>query len=159
MMESSKLTIQTYKRVFHHYLKCEEYNSNMWKTVPPPMREGMVIASRELMLDCHAFEASMRRAVDEWPNSCEAALTATVMNHQAWMGHAGCALNHGAPEDLTRMAWRTLSQQEQDAANAAADRAIEYWEWKYAKHKNDGSDKQLVLPFDGADLWEPACCA
>lgn len=85
------------------------------------------------MLDANEFEAACKRAIDEWPNSCEAALTASTMNHQAWIGHAGCAINHDAPEDLTRLAWRTLNQAQQDAANAAADRAIAYWKEKYAQ--------------------------
>jgi hypothetical protein len=84
------------------------------------------------MIEHQAFEKAMRRAVNEWPNSCEAALTATVINHQAWLGHAGCAINHGAPEDLTRLAWRSLTQCQQDLANAAADRAIEYWAVRYS---------------------------
>lgn len=105
--------------------------SNMWKATPLDDRQSMQDASRNLMLDCAAFESAMKRAVDEWPNSCEAALTASVINHQAWIGHAGCAINHGAAEDVTRLAWRTLTQDQQDAANAAADRAIEYWIQQY----------------------------
>ena len=119
------------KRVFHHYKKCEEYTSNMWKAVPIEERQGFQDKSAALMLDCTAFELAMKRAVDEWPFSCEAALTASTMNHQAWIGHAGCAINHNSPEDITRLAWRTLNQAQQDAANAAADRAIAYWKEKY----------------------------
>lgn len=119
--------MKQYRRVYHHYLRLEEFRSNMWKAIPVEQREAAVKASRDLMLDCDAFEEAMKRAVQEWPNSCEAALTASTMNHQAWMGHAGCAINHGAPEDLTRLAWRTLNHEQQDAANAAADRAIAYW--------------------------------
>jgi len=103
----------------------------MWKAVPIEDRQGYQDKSAALMLDCPAFEAAMKRVVDEWPFSCEAALTASTMNHQAWIGHAGCAINHNAPEDLTRLAWRTLNQAQQDAANAAADRAIAYWKEKY----------------------------
>jgi len=55
------------------------------------------------------------------------------MNHQAWIGHAACAINHNAPEDITRLAWRRLTQEQQNAANAAADNAIAYWADKYAK--------------------------
>lgn len=91
-------------------------------------RQPMIDASAALMLDCDAFERAMCLAVERWPFSCEAALTASVINHRAWLGHAGCAISHNAPEDLTRLAWRTLTQAQQDAANAAADRAIEYWE-------------------------------
>lgn len=119
------------KRVFHHYKKCEEFESNMWKAVPVEERQGFQDKSAALMLDCTAFELAMKRAVNEWPFSCEATLTASTMNHQAWIGHAGCAINHNAPEDLTRLAWRTLNQAQQDAANAAADRAIAYWKEKY----------------------------
>lgn len=119
------------KRVFHHYKKCEEYTSNMWKVVPIETRQDYQDKSAALMLDCSQFEFAMKRAVDEWPFSCEAALTASTMNHQAWIGHAGCAINHNAPEDITRLAWRTLNQAQQDAANAAADNAIQYWKEKY----------------------------
>jgi hypothetical protein len=117
--------------VYHHYKLCEEYSTNMWKAVPLEDRQMYQDKSAALMLDPDAFEAAMKLAVDSWPFSCEAALTASTMNHQAWIGHAGCAVNHDAPEDITRLAWRTLTQEQQDAANAAADRAIEYWRQKY----------------------------
>lgn len=122
-----------FKRVYHHFAKMEEFHSVMWKQIPPEQREAAIEASAELMREADSFELACIRAVDEWPNSAEANLTASVINHQAWIGHAACCLNHGASEDLTRLAWRTLSQDEQDAANAAADRAIEYWERKYAE--------------------------
>ena len=121
------------KRVFHRWEKCEEYKTNMWRAVPPECRDDYVAKSRQLMLDCDAFELAMRKAVDEWPFSCEAALSASTMNHQAWIGHAGCAIAHNAPEDLTRQAWRTLTKEQQDAANAAADRAIAYWRENYIR--------------------------
>ena len=119
------------KRVFHHYKLCEEYKTNMWKQVPTIDRQIYQDKSRSLMLDCHLFELAMKQAIDEWPFSCEAALTASTMNHQAWVGHAGCAIHHNAPEDITRLAWRTLNQDQQDAANLAADQAIAYWKRKY----------------------------
>lgn len=108
----------------------------MWKAVPVEDRDGYITKSAELMVNPDAFFAAMCDAVDHWPNSCEAALTASTMNHQAWMGHAGCAINHDAPEDLTRLAWRTLTQDQQDKANDAADRAIAYWATKYKEKLN-----------------------
>lgn len=121
-----------FKRVYHHYTQMEEFHSVMWKQIPSEAREAAVCASASLMRDFRAFEDACDRVIAEWPNSTEANLTASVINHQAWIGHASCCINHGASEDLTRMAWRTLNQDEQDAANAAADRAIEKWRQSYA---------------------------
>lgn len=124
------------KRVYHHYLKCEEYRTNMWKSVPPVERQPIVDKSAALMIDVPAFKAAMVRTVHEWPHSCEAALTATVINHQAWLGHAGCAINHNAPEELTRLAWRTLTEEQQALANNAADEAKAIWLEKYLGELN-----------------------
>lgn len=127
------MTNNKYKRVFHHFSKMEEFHSVMWKRIDPTERDAAIEASAELMREPDSFAQACKRVVDEWPHSTEANLTASVINHQAWIGHAACCLNHGASEDLTRMAWRTLTQDEQDAANAAADEAIRYWEKKYAE--------------------------
>jgi hypothetical protein len=123
------------KRVFHHHEKCEEYKTRMWKQIPVNERESMIIASRDLMIDHQAFRLAMIKAVNAWPHSCEANLTASVINHQAWLGHAGCAVNHDAPEDLTRLAWSMLTQEQQDLANLAADEAKAHWLENYRKAK------------------------
>jgi hypothetical protein len=130
-MRQKKLTRNKYKRVYHHYLNQEEFHSVMWRQIPVDQREAASIASRDLMIDADRFELACVRAINEWPKSAEANFTASVINHQAWLGHAACCLNHGASEDLTRLGWRMLSQVQQDAANAAADRAIAYWENSY----------------------------
>lgn len=101
------------------------------------MRENYINLSADLMRNPIEFESAMKRTVIEWPNSCEAALTASSINHQAWMGHAGCALNHGSPEDMTRLGWRTLTIDEQDAANLSADRAITFWREKYVPYSQN----------------------
>lgn len=119
------------KRVFHHYKLMEEYSSPMWKVISLEQRKEKLEASAMLMIDAPSFEVACLRVVNEWPCSCEANLSATVINHQAWIGHAACALNHGAPEDLTRLGWRTLTQGQQDRANAAADVAIKAWREQY----------------------------
>lgn len=124
------------KRVYHHYKKCEEFNTDMWRVAPIELRQELQDKSAELMKDVAEFENSMMRVIYEWPFSCEANLSASVINHQAWMGHAGCAISHNAPEDITRLAWRTLAQSEQDAANAAADKAIAAWRSQYLEKLN-----------------------
>lgn len=125
------------KRVYHHFEKCEEYRTSMWKQIPIEQRQEKVIQSRDLMLDINAFSAAMMRAVNEWPHSCEHNLSASVINHQAWLGHAACAINHDAPEELTREAWSLLNEEQQRLANLAADEAIEAWRKDYVQNIAD----------------------
>lgn len=117
------------KRVYHHHSKMEEYKSNMWRVVED--KEYAVSESARLMIASAEFETACYRVIREWPFSTEAALSAKVINHQAWIGAAACALIHGAPEDLTRQAWRKLTEDQQALANAAADRAISAWRSAY----------------------------
>lgn len=105
----------------------EEYQSNMWREVPIDKRQGYIEATAEIMRKPDDFERAMMRAVFEWPNSTAAALTTPSLNYQAWIGHAGCAIELGSPEHLTRQGWRLLNSDEQDAANLAASKAIEFW--------------------------------
>ena len=90
-------------------------------------REPMVLAAADLMRDAAAFQGACERATFEWPNSTAAALTTPSMNYQAWIGHAGCCLALGSPEELTRQGWRLLTEAEQAAANDAAQVAIYGW--------------------------------
>ena len=119
------------KRVFHPYTICEEYAAGMWRMVPAGEREQYVKAAGALMKDPEAFRQAMLRAVREWRYSCEMNLTSRAVNRRAWLGHAGCCLSVNSPEDLTRLAWHTLTPDEQDKANAAADVAIAAWESMY----------------------------
>lgn len=99
----------------------------MCREVPIDQRQGYINATAVIMRKPDEFERAMKRAVHEWPNSTAAALTTPSLNYQAWMGHAGCAIELGSPEHLTRQGWRLLNAEEQDAANAAASRVIGYW--------------------------------
>lgn len=119
------------KRVYHHYERLEEYHAGMWRFTAKDAQAGYVTAAGDLMRDPDAFQEAMLRAVREWPNSCEHNLTASAVNKRAWLGHAGCCIVTGSPEDLTRLGWWTLTQVEQDLANAAADRALAAWESLY----------------------------
>jgi hypothetical protein len=82
----------------------------------------------------------MMRVVNEWPVSCENALTDYLMNRKAWVGHAAVALALECPEDITREAWGHLSDEQQLLANKEAERAIQTWEHNYFKSKGLCSD-------------------
>lgn len=115
------------KRVFFHFKECEEFSAGMWRMVTGADREPYILATARLMGNPQEFADAMRKAVAQWPTSCEYNLTCASNNHRAWMGHAGCCIATGSPEELTRLGWHRLSGDQQDAANAAADMVIAEW--------------------------------
>ena len=114
-------------QVFYHYTMLEEHEAGLWRTTKPEEREAYIDAAYRLMRNPKRFAEAMMRAVREWPHSMEAAMTTPSLNQRAWMGHAGCCIATGSPEDLTRLGWHRLTLQQQDRANAAAEEAIEFW--------------------------------
>ena len=118
------------RRVYFHHKDLEEYESGsgMWRIVSAgPDRERFLTASAALMADPDAFRDGMRLALKRWPNSCMNAFTTQGMNQRAWLGHAGCYLATGSPEETTRLGWHTLDADQQIASDAAADDVIAEW--------------------------------
>lgn len=117
-------------RRFYPWHELEEYrpSGGMWTSPAASERDGHIQSSADLMADPPAFADAMRRAISEWPKSVEVALTTPGMNHRAWIGHAGCYLATGSPEETTRLGWHQLDDGEQYAANAAAALVIREWQ-------------------------------
>ena len=112
-------------RVFHPYHTLEEFHAGMWRIVRGTKRKDYIAASAELMKCPHDFKEAMIQVLNEWPISCEANLTADMINRIAWLGHAGCCIATGSPEEATRVAWHTLEPDEQDEANRVADEVVQ----------------------------------
>lgn len=123
------------KRVFYHYRDLEEHAHGMWRRATSEEHGAYIEAAAGLMADPPAFLDAMRRAAREWPKSMQAAMTTESLNQQAYMGHAGCCIALGCPEYLTRLAWHTLTQEQQDEANRMAYIAIAEYEAAVAVEK------------------------
>lgn len=115
------------ERKFSHYQDMEEYRDGMWRVVRGEVRKANMAKSADLMRDIPAFEGAMMLAMEQWPTSCAVNLTAEDTNRLAWLGHAGCCLAVGSPEENTRCGWHALTGLEQDAANDAAQRCLDAW--------------------------------
>lgn len=129
------------ERVFHHYENLEESRYGLWKRATGEERKAQMERAAALMKNRAQFEQAMREAASQWPMSCEHNLTCLDSNRIAWLGHAGCCIGASSSEEATRAAWHTLSQAEQDAANAAAALVLEEWVMAYSRK----STKQLEL--------------
>jgi hypothetical protein len=121
------------KKIWHHYLKWEDFQNGMYRTINGQERKEYLDRAIKFTGDHELYGASMLEVVKHWPVSCEQNLSSITMNRQAWIGHAGCCLAIGCPDDITREAWGNLTQEQQDLANAKADEAIALWEVEYAR--------------------------
>lgn len=115
------------ERVYHHYERLEEFRCGMWAIVRGEQRLANAKRAANLMRDSGEFYAAMKRAANEWPISCEHNLTAEDTNRLAWLGHAGCLLGAGSPEENTRLGWHQLLAPEQDEANRIAQIVLDEW--------------------------------
>jgi hypothetical protein len=116
------------KREFLPYWEWEEVRHNMWGE--PKDKEEDLKRAIEFTGDHKLYGKWMRMVIKDWPKSCRHNLSNITQNRQAWIGHAAVAYALGIPEDIVRLAWRHLTEQQQILANKEADKAIAAWEEK-----------------------------
>lgn len=119
------------KKVWLPIDQWEEVSHNMWGEVSDRkayLRRAVIFTGNHRL-----YGRYMVRVTREWPNSCLNALTDYNLNRKAWIGHAACALAFRCPEDITRLAWGLLSDEQRLLANRQADRAIQSWELRQRK--------------------------
>jgi len=120
-----------FKRVYHPYWNWEEIDHNMWGEISD--KKAATERAIKFTGDHKLYGRFMMRVVNEWPISCENALTDYSLNRKAWVGHAACALANGIPESITRIAWGHLTDEQRLLANKEAERAIQHWEYHYSE--------------------------
>ena len=117
------------KRIWLPIDTWEEIGFNMWGKVA---NRRLFLQRAEIFTGNHRlYGRYMQRVAVEWPNSCINALTDYNLNRKAWIGHAACALALQCPEDITKQAWKLLTDEQRILANRQADRAIQSWEVRY----------------------------
>ena len=113
------------KRIWHRYEKWEDLG--MWENKPKEIEEKLLIEAIDFTGNADLYGSYMMRVVKEYPLACEHNLTAKGINKKAWVGHAACWMAIGCPEHVTRLAWKHLTEEQQDKANNKAQEAIDYW--------------------------------
>jgi len=137
--------MKKFNRVWHPYDNWEEIPHNMWGSVSD--RKKSILMAIDFTGSHKLYGFYMSRVVNEWPVSCENALTDYYMNRKAWIGHAAVALALNIPEDITRQAWKDLNYEQQYLANKEAIRAISSWENMYIESAElrEGLGGQMLL--------------
>jgi hypothetical protein len=80
----------------------------------------------EFLADIPRFDAAMARVLSEWPLSCAHFLTKTGFNRVAWLGQAAMCMDGGISRKH-RGGFMLLTTEQQQAANAAAERVLNGW--------------------------------
>jgi hypothetical protein len=128
-------------RVFYPWNKCEEFSAGMWRKVSGEEHEDCASRATDLMRNPQEFKKAMAKAVKSWPISAEHNLSAIECNRRAWLGHAGCLVGAGSPEEPTRIGWHRLTEAEQREADRVAQEVIDGWEEEY-----DARGQQELFP-------------
>jgi hypothetical protein len=134
-------------RVYRPVSEWEEIAHNMWGDVD----DHRTALDRAVSFtgDHRLYGSYMRRVIEEWPVSCENALTDPVLNRKAWVGHAAVALALNIPEDITRKAWGLLTHEQRVLANKEAARAVRQWEDAYLESRGIRRDVGAPMLFGG----------
>lgn len=114
------------EQVFHPYTAWEDWRAGMWQ--PPVNVTGEMERAAHILSTPAVFLDAARAMLAEWTNAAEQNLTDMQQNRRAWVGQATCCHLAGVPEQVTRLAWWTLTAEEQRTANEVADLAIVEWE-------------------------------
>lgn len=134
-----------FDRVYQPLEKWEEIPANMWGEATDA--KAMLEQAIAFTADHKLYGAHMMAVANEWPVSCENALTDEALNKRAWIGHAACAHALACPEDITRKAWGYLTDEQRLLANKAATRAIRYWSRNYRTSKGLRDQMESALLF------------
>lgn len=113
---------------WHHWETWECIPVGMYETRPPNGfdEESALRAYEEFLRDLPRFESALCRVLDEWPISCEQFLSNSSINRIAWLGQSSMSISTGIPACF-RAGFKLLSDDEQAAANAMADKYFRVW--------------------------------
>jgi hypothetical protein len=116
------------KRIYVRYEEWEDYQAGMYG--PPNAKPSWrhVAWATSLLADPRDLLSAMLDVSELWKVSATVNLSNRSRNRQAWLGQAACCLEVGATEAETKLAWHSLQIEQQDAANAVADKCIAIWE-------------------------------
>jgi len=115
-------------RIFHTFDKWECNKAGFYDSKP---KNGMTVDEckltyRDLLANIPEFEDALNRVITEWKYSCEHYLTNVAMNRIAWLGQASLCIAKGIPSEF-RGGFGLLTQDQQNAADEAAFRALNKW--------------------------------
>ena len=133
------LNLNKMKQIFEHYEKWEDFKCGMYSLEKYKNHDELIHHSIMLLSNVNCFYESLIKVKLNWPVSWDVNMSNQYQNRRAWLGAAGCMINHKSPEYITRIAWNQLNKNIQLSANNIANKFIIEYENKNNKlYKNMG---------------------
>jgi hypothetical protein len=120
-------------RIFHPYDKWEDYRAGFHGGQDYP-KDNTLELYASLLRDLPKFETALQHILGNWKYSCEHNLSNEGMNRVAYLGQAACALVYHVPSSVSMGGYNLLSQNEQKAADAMAQKYLDLWLEGYNVH-------------------------
>jgi len=114
------------------YWHWEDYKSGMFKPTDKPCFDEKLKASVETLSNAEKCLEAMRKVIREWPIATTQNLHDSTINRRPWLGRACCCIACNASDDVVRVAWWMLTEEQRSTANEIADKVIAEWESMYA---------------------------
>jgi hypothetical protein len=124
------------KQIYHPYSKWECGKNGMWEDVLGVNADKLIELAFRFTSNHVLYGEAMRKVIYKWKYSCENFLTDNSINRKAWLGHAACSLEHKIPENIVRIAWKKLTDDQREKANLQAEKHIKEWEQNYLYKMN-----------------------
>ena len=107
------------------YEQWECYQRGMYRSSCDDAK-ALAIQCRDLLAS-DELEDTMRHVANQWSISAEQHLPQNAGTYRPWLGHSACCFEFGAPNWVTKKGWHLLTVDEQEKANAIADRIRNEW--------------------------------
>ena len=111
-------------RKWHPFWVWEDFQNGLFAGY---VRQGKVDESKALLSSPDDLETAMLQIAQEWIHACEQNMSNPSRNKQAFLGQCACCKRFEATESEVRTAWRSLTEDQKNKANAVADKVINHW--------------------------------
>lgn len=107
-----------------HYRLWEDYRAGMYQT---RTNEDTISEAIVVLTNPTWFREALLAVAKEWPLATSQHLSDFCKNHQPWCGRLATCFEVGATIKETNEAWKFLTWQQREAANAVADSFTFAW--------------------------------
>lgn len=145
------------KQIYKPYWDWECYKSGMWNKTNKKEEEKLINIAVGFTGNHVLYGKSMKEVIYIWKNTMLNHLTNKSINRRAFLGHCAVFYKHQIPQQITRIAWKRLTNKQRYLADKVAEETIKEWElWLKRRLKNtltNGKEDvirtgfQMKLPF------------